>query len=145
MDTVELAGRQMKQCWIKSPGQKWLTNKNLPMGSAGTECNFQLSPLSRLYKKYTLSPPPPHTFLYSILFTSLWRKTFIKKGKDFSRGVSTSVSIPFRCFKKQRRPMHEGSIPHIGISNKSFQKYWRISTNRSIPERKESPEEYPQV
>ncbi len=151
-DTVELEGWQMKLCRINSPGLKWITNKvrlwgqpvqyvisNFHLYRVDTK-NIHWAPSlgqERMYRVITL--------LYSILFTSLCRKTFKKKEKGFSRGVSTSVGIPFRCFKKQRRPMHEGSIHKIGISYKSFKKYWRISINRNFLERKDSPEESPQV
>jgi hypothetical protein len=63
------------------------------MGSAGTVRNFQLPPLSRLYKKIPYVP-----LLYTVYLSV--QEDIQKKGKGFSRGVSTSVGIPFRCFEK---------------------------------------------
>ncbi len=37
-----------------------------------------------------------------ISYKSSWNTKGFPWEKEFSRGVSTSVGIPFRCFKKQR-------------------------------------------
>ncbi len=79
MDTVEFEGRQMKLCWMESPGLKWLANKNSPIWGQPVQYVIFNFHLYRYYIKITLSPCPPYVPLLYTVYLSVQEEIHKKR------------------------------------------------------------------